>query len=66
MRRASQDSGPQREVDCEIPHRLGGRTKHSYKGVETYPSKRVLKTMKGSPKGKVQRGQYLLAVYSSL
>ena len=33
-----------------------------YKGVETSPSKRVLKTLRGSPKMKVQRGQYLLAV----
>ena len=26
---ASKDAGPQREVDCEIPHRLERRTEHS-------------------------------------
>ena len=30
--------------------------------METSPSKRVLKTLRGNPEGKVQRGQYLLAV----
>ena len=25
---ASEDAGPQRGVDCEIPHRLGRRTKY--------------------------------------
>ena len=34
---ASEDTGPQRRVDCEIPHRLGRRTKH-------LPNRRVLKT----------------------
>ena len=29
---ASEDVGPPREVDCEIPHRLEKRTKHSLKG----------------------------------
>ena len=33
-----------------------------YKGVETSPSQTRLKTLRGSPKGKAQRGQYLLAV----
>ena len=33
----SKDVGLQREVDCEIPHRLGRRTKPLYKGVETSP-----------------------------
>ena len=28
-RYASEDAGPRREVDCEIPHRLEGGTKHS-------------------------------------
>ena len=26
---ASEDAGPRRGVDCEIPRRLGKRTKHS-------------------------------------
>ena len=33
-----------------------------YKGVETSPYRHVLKILRGSPKGKPQRGQYLLAV----
>ena len=28
----------------------------------TLPNRRVLKTLRGNPKGKVQRGQYLLVV----
>ena len=32
---ASEGARPRREVDCEIPRRLGRRMKHSYKGVET-------------------------------
>ena len=31
---ASKDAGPPKEVDCEIPHRLERRTKHSLSGCE--------------------------------
>ena len=34
---ASEDTGPPREVNCEIPRRLERETKHSYKDVETCP-----------------------------
>ena len=30
--------------------------------MKPFPTRRVLKTLMGSPEGKVQRGQYLLAV----
>ena len=57
-------------MDCEVPRWLGRRTKHSLEDVETFlkgvdcevRNKRVLKTLRESPEGKVQRGQYLLAV----
>ena len=50
-------------MDCEIPHRFGRRTKYFfYKGVETLPGRRVLKTLSENPKEKAQRGQYLLVV----
>ena len=34
---ASEDAGPPKKVDYEIPHRLERGTKHPYKGVETSP-----------------------------
>ena len=37
MRCASEDAGPLRGVDCEIPHRLERGTNISYKGMETSP-----------------------------
>ena len=40
----------------------GGEQITIYKGVETFPSRRVVKALRGSSKGKAQRGQYLLAV----
>ena len=40
----------------------GGERSTLYKGVETSPYRRVLKTLKGSPKRKAQREQYLLAM----
>ena len=55
---ANEDAGPN-GVDCEIPHQLGRRTKHSCGNL---PSKRVLKTLRGSPKAKTQRTQYLLTM----
>ena len=62
-RSASKDAGPERRVDCEIPHWLGRRTKHFFIRVwKSFPNRRVLKTLRGSRKGKVQRGQYLSAV----
>ena len=40
-----------------------GERNISYKGVETSPSLATrFKTLRGSPEGKAQRGQYLLAV----
>ena len=47
----------------EIPYRLGRRTKHFFIRVwKPPPNKHVLKTLRGSPKQKAQRGQYLLVV----
>ena len=40
----------------------GGEQTTIYKGVETFPYKMRFKALRGSPKEKVQRGQYLLAV----
>ena len=37
-----------------------GKNRES-KGMETSPSKRVLKTLRGNSKGKAHRGQYPLA-----
>ena len=43
----SDDTRPQREVNCEIPHRFSrGKRNIPYKGVETSPSIRVLKILK--------------------
>ena len=59
---ASEDAQPLKGVDYEIPYRLGRRTKHHLQRVwKPLPSRRVLKTLRESLKGKVQRGQYLLA-----
>ena len=33
-----------------------------YKGVETFPEQTRFKALRGSPKGKAQKRQYLLAV----
>ena len=49
---ASEDAGPLKGVDCEIPHRLERGTKHSITVWKPLPSKRVLKTLRGSRKGK--------------
>ena len=43
----------------EISYRLGRRTKHFIKVWKPLPSKRILKSIGRSPKGKVQRRQYL-------
>ena len=52
-----------KRMNCEIPHQLGGERSILYKGLGTPLSSRcVLKTLRGSPKGKAQNGQYLLAV----
>jgi len=59
---ASEEARPQRGMDCEIPHWLRRRTKHFVKVWKPLTSRRVLKTLRGSPKGKAQRGQYLLAI----
>ena len=40
----------------------GGERKTLYKGVETFPYQTCFKALRGNPKGKAQRGQYLLAV----
>ena len=48
----SEDAGPQKgRVDCEIPYQLGRRV------WKLLLSKRVLKILRGSLKGKAQRGQ---------
>ena len=40
----------------------GGEQITLYKGVETFPWQTRFKDLRGSSKGKAQRGQYLLAV----
>ena len=40
----------------------GGKQTTIYEGMETFPSQTCFKALWGSPKGKAQRGQYLLAV----
>ena len=49
-------------VDCDVPHWLGGEQTTIYNSVETFPYRTHFKALRGSPKGKAQRGQYLLAV----
>ena len=40
----------------------GGEQNTLYKGVETFPLHTRFKALRGSPKGKAQKGQYLLTV----
>ena len=40
----------------------GGEQNTLIKGVETFPSQTRFKALRGSLKGKAQKGQYLLAV----
>ena len=40
----------------------GGEQTTIYKGVETFPYQTRFKALRGSPEGKAQREQYLLAV----
>ena len=47
---ASEDTGPRRGVDCDVPHWLGRRTNHHFK------------VLRESLKGKIQREQYVVAV----
>ena len=49
----SEDAGPWRGVNCEIPRWLGRKP---------FPSRCVLETLRESPKGKSQIGQYQLVV----
>ena len=59
-----------KNVSFSLPINMGSHNTLVGKENETFfikvwkplPSKRVLKTLRGSPKGKAQRGQYLLAV----
>ena len=60
---ASENAGPRRGVDCEIPYWLGEENETFFiRGWKPLPSRRVLKTLRESSKGKAQRGQYLLEV----
>ena len=58
----NEDAGPQRGVDCEIPHRLEENEAFFIRVWKPLSSRRILKILKRSLKGKAQRGQYLLAV----
>ena len=58
----SKDIRPRRGMDCEIPHRLGRRTKHFLKRAWKPLISKRFKTFWGSLEGKAQRGQYWLAV----
>ena len=54
---------PEGGVDCENPTLVGEENETPFIRVwKPFPSKRVLKTLRKSPKGKAQRRQYLLAV----
>ena len=45
--------GPRREVNCEIPNRLGRRMKHFfYNGVQTSPQQTCFKSFEGKPERK--------------
>ena len=64
---ASEDAGPPRGVDYEIPHWLEGNEALLIGVLKSLPNRRVmkkskrenLKTLRGSLEGKAQRGQYL-------
>ena len=60
----SEDAGPRRGVDGEIPQRLERRMKHFFfiRVWKPLPSIRVLKTLRESSKRKSRGRQYLLAV----
>ena len=51
-------------VDCEIPNRLERRTEHPYKGCGNL-FLAVLKTLRRSPEGKTQRGEFAWAIIES-
>ena len=60
----SEDARSWRGVDCEIPHRLGRRTKHFFiRAWKPLPSTRVLKILRGSPKGKVLYNLFCFSFY---
>ena len=59
---ASEDAGPQRGWIVRSHIGWGGDEAFFIRVWKPLLSRRVLKTLKGSPKGKGQEGQYLLAV----
>ena len=59
---ASEDAGPPMGVDYEIPCWLERRMKHGLLGCGSLSLKISFKTLRGSPKEKAQRGQYLPVV----
>ena len=62
---ASEDAGPWRGVDCEIPQSHISWKENRTPFIMVWkpsPRLRILKTLGGLPKGKAQRGQYVLAV----
>ena len=52
---ASENAGPRRGVDCEIPHRLGRRTTFFIRVWKPLPIICVLKTLRESPRGKTSK-----------
>ena len=59
----SEEIEPRRGVDCEIPNPVGEENETFFIRLwKPLSSIRVLKTLRGSPKGKAQRGQYRLAM----
>ena len=50
------------EYSCDVHVGWGGEQNTLYKEVETFPQQTRFKALRGSPKRKAQRGQYLLAV----
>ena len=50
------------EDNCDVPHWLREEQNTIYKGVETFHQETRFKALRGSPKGKAQREQYLLVV----
>ena len=59
---ANEDAGPRRRVDCEITSVGEENETFFIREWILLPSRCILKTLRGNPKGKTQKGQYRLAV----
>ena len=59
---ASEDIGPRKEVDCEIPHQLGRKTKHSLYGCGNLSLRTRFENLEEKLEKKNLKRTYLLAV----